>query len=81
MARAETPITLIHRLIHKYMCKLFFVQVMDLVDKWVSGCVRMRVFTDKWPDCSCAVVFFYQPAEFPYQQSQDLDTKSCQSGM
>ena len=34
-------------------------QVMNLVDKWVAGGVKMRVFTDKWPDCSCAV-FFYQ---------------------
>ena len=33
---------------------------MDLVDKWVAGVVKMRVFTDKWPDCSCVVVFFQE---------------------
>ena len=39
---------------------LYSVQVMDLVDKWVAGFVKMRVFTDKWPDCSCAVIFFQE---------------------
>ena len=63
------------------MLLFFSVQVMDLVDKWVAGVVKMRVFTDKWPDCSCAVIFFYQPTEFLYQQSPDMDTKSCESGM
>ena len=55
----------------------FFVQVMDIVDKWVAGGVEMRVFTDKWPDCSCAVVFYQ--LEFLHQQSQDLVT--WESGM
>ena len=45
-------------------------QVMNLVDKWVAGGVKMRVFTDKWPDCSCAV-FFYQEW-FPHQDSNTL---------
>ena len=44
-------------------------QVMNLVDKWVAGGVKMRVFTDKWPDCSCAV-FFYQ--EWFPQDSNNL---------
>ena len=58
---------------------LFSVQVMDLVDKWVAGVVKMRVFTEKWPDSSCAVVFYQ--VGFLYQQSQDLDTKSWEPGM
>ena len=54
---------------------LFSVQVTDLVDKWVAGVVKMRVFTDKWPDCSCAVVFYQLGLH------QQLDTKPWESGM
>ena len=53
--------------------------MVDLVDKWVAGVVKMRVFTDKWPDCSCTVVFYQ--TEFLDQQSMDVDTKSWESGM
>ena len=59
-----------------FTCAVFPVQVMDLVDKWVSGVMKMRVFTDKWPDCSCAVVFYQLGLN---QQSQDLVTQ--ESGM
>ena len=55
----------------------FSVQlVMDLVDKWVAGVVKMSVFTDKWPGCSCAVISYQLGL---HQQSQDLVT--WESGM
>ena len=63
---SESPLIL-------YTC-YFSVQVVDLVDKWVAGVMKMRLFR------LCRGLLPGQ-VEFLYQQSQDLDTKSWESGM
>ena len=31
---------------------------MRLLEKWQEGGVEARVFTDRWPNCSCVVVLY-----------------------